>query len=1100
MLSRSTFIRRLISTTKDKKQRDEQDVDGVDFDEDIIHQLRPNANDNYQLRPGTPLRPRSRSSTSQYEELEAPGQIQQPCWSQTSSPPQKSRLWVPRSRCTAPSLSTSKRSQVSGSIFVPRPHIVQRSGTNAVVMPPLLDGTAHSSASSLCSCDCHADETATPLLASRSSPRLCLFPPNEQRQRSSSVPRPGVSSRPRSPSPCPSAKELNEEAQTSTLNLLEALSLEPHNSKKPSKKDKGREGTSSLKSEPPKKLTDEKTVEGWSENVQQLIRETDEAFKAVGSVIEEAKLASQSFGEPFPSERHRTPPPVPSVPPVSVVSASTFPNSHPHSSLPPVPQPPSSPSPFPKRTPSNSKRSTHCTPPPNHHVSPTRSRSQRKRSPKGGNASKKPLSPQNSTKRKSTHPLSASKHNLRWTLTENVAELLNAAGSKLFNRIEADEMLTPQQIQELKRIRQQRLAEQEARETNSSSGETCSSFAASDNTVPCAISFTSTPTTTPRNSEQSDINTNAQVNQDNSSTETTSTPMPTPVPEISAESEVPSSSSSSSNRGRESVATINSILSEDDSETPVDSFHLDDLPSRISASEVRLLSPAPPSEPFSHSFKGFGIEEDGDIVRKDFSLGDSKKRPQPLTLNDPSNPELDEDELKTPKASVTKSKGIGEECMIFEKLKFPSPPMKSPGRSPKSKLPALPTIPEVTVSPASATEEITPYTSLTPRPSAPITKPSSVPYLAYVVENDMFLFLQSNPFTITQPAFRHGPIRFNKVELKRNLQIHALSNRSSMLEAQPRFAEDTLDWTAFQMALMGGAGDVFWNIPGTSGEMVEDEEDRLEREEREELEDDIQDWWTDIRIGDSTFDSAGRLLSEDDETDVEYLKCATFEDDEGEEDYPVGSGFGTPITEYSPVSLGETPDLPQNDGSDTVSAAVARTYSGHGVERVPEMQERVQAQGSPFLHFPATLPSLPAFPSAPEGIKATGEAFGPERYFAGPGLGLRRWGGEGHPKRYSPLGGDRFRPPSTSPPPHNDGAGDTEKEIISIKTTAIVRPRQMSRDTLPPSPMAPITVTQRPNGTPEVGVPMGFNLGHDLGDFLKWEADHAYAGGYYGPD
>ncbi|KAH7319197.1 hypothetical protein BKA65DRAFT_409745 [Rhexocercosporidium sp. MPI-PUGE-AT-0058] len=43
---------------------------------------------------------------------------------------------------------------------------------------------------------------------------------------------------------------------------------------------------------------------------------------------------------------------------------------------------------------------------------------------------------------------------------------------------------------------------------------------------------------------------------------------------------------------------------------------------------------------------------------------------------------------------------------------------------------------------------------------------------------------------------------------------------------------------------------------------------------------------------------------------------------------------------------------------------------------------------------------------------------------------------------------------------------------------------------LPPSPMLELVVSAQAGRNEEVPVPMGFNLGHDLGDFLNWEARH----------
>ncbi|KAK0118034.1 hypothetical protein ONS95_012344 [Cadophora gregata] len=43
---------------------------------------------------------------------------------------------------------------------------------------------------------------------------------------------------------------------------------------------------------------------------------------------------------------------------------------------------------------------------------------------------------------------------------------------------------------------------------------------------------------------------------------------------------------------------------------------------------------------------------------------------------------------------------------------------------------------------------------------------------------------------------------------------------------------------------------------------------------------------------------------------------------------------------------------------------------------------------------------------------------------------------------------------------------------------------------LPPSPMQNLVVSNTPGKDDDMPIPMGFNLGHDLGDFLSWEARH----------
>jgi hypothetical protein len=83
----------------------------------------------------------------------------------------------------------------------------------------------------------------------------------------------------------------------------------------------------------------------------------------------------------------------------------------------------------------------------------------------------------------------------------------------------------------------------------------------------------------------------------------------------------------------------------------------------------------------------------------------------------------------------------------------------------------LPTIPDVTVK--------------------PILSPGQV-------INSKYIFLPAAPFTLTIPAFRHGHIRLNKADLLAGKSTAAFDN--------------TLDWTAFQMAIIGGRWQLLWRI------------------------------------------------------------------------------------------------------------------------------------------------------------------------------------------------------------------------------------------------------------------------------------------------
>ncbi|GKT41843.1 uncharacterized protein ColSpa_02024 [Colletotrichum spaethianum] len=193
-------------------------------------------------------------------------------------------------------------------------------------------------------------------------------------------------------------------------------------------------------------------------------------------------------------------------------------------------------------------------------------------------------------------------------------------------------------------------------------------------------------------------------------------------------------------RPRRSSDTLRTI-STDDSETAVEPFHLQDLPSRIGAAGVETAVPR------------------ADVV-------------VPLDL--PGLAEGPGFTLK--KKSSRRKKPVTKEEYEAE-ANVPPPPAKNPARFlARPQAPLLPTIPEVVVT----TPEIG-------RSLADKSNKSAERYFAPVDEDD-FVFFQSTNYTLNHPAIRHGHIRFPKSEVKGK-----------------RFdPDDTLDWTAFQMAILGG--------------------------------------------------------------------------------------------------------------------------------------------------------------------------------------------------------------------------------------------------------------------------------------------------------
>ncbi|KAK4231824.1 hypothetical protein QBC38DRAFT_354013 [Podospora fimiseda] len=134
----------------------------------------------------------------------------------------------------------------------------------------------------------------------------------------------------------------------------------------------------------------------------------------------------------------------------------------------------------------------------------------------------------------------------------------------------------------------------------------------------------------------------------------------------------------------------------------------------------------------------------------------------------------------------------------------------------------LPTIPEI-----SATTQTTPIN--VPQTAAPPAPPPPVPVRS---DSDEYVYLESTAYTVTVPTFKHGPIRLAKADLPIGKLAAAV--------------DDTLDWTAFQMAILGGAGD-FFSEPTDYSRPSEAELDDL---------DEIYTWFESFG-----FESAGGLVS-----------------------------------------------------------------------------------------------------------------------------------------------------------------------------------------------------------------------------------------------
>lgn len=343
----------------------------------------------------------------------------------------------------------------------------------------------------------------------------------------------------------------------------------------------------------------------------------------------------------------------------------------------------------------------------------------------------------------------------------------------------------------------------------------------------------------------------------------------------------------------------------------------------------------------------------------------------------------------------------------------------------------------------------------------------------YFDEDDEHMFFMSTPLTETMPTFQHGRIRLAKADLVNAGTINSLESK---LLTSP---EETLDWTAFQMAILGGAGELF-----------SDPDNFLFRDAQEEMVDDLCDWLEDLGFSNR---SLGSLATKDERS------SATV----GPKTHRVQMQAAMTNT---PGSANKAFHDPSHDlRRAALEAASRRSSSSSDEVSDGDVQEMVQSQSMP----------IPITSEHPSGFWNT-QPFDSSRLFKGDGCGIKRWTLEGHPKRYTGPGIDVGKA-NTLARSNNDAGGasghsDDDDDDEATTPTGPQQPSRKRREgepgsksvrasvaSLPQSPMLDLRMTTAVDGSKEF-VPMGYNLGHDLGDFLKWEAEHVYASAYYGSD
>ncbi|KAG7293399.1 hypothetical protein NEMBOFW57_003449 [Staphylotrichum longicolle] len=452
----------------------------------------------------------------------------------------------------------------------------------------------------------------------------------------------------------------------------------------------------------------------------------------------------------------------------------------------------------------------------------------------------------------------------------------------------------------------------------------------------------------------------------------------------------------------------------------------------------------------------------------------------PLPLQLPDSPTTksydgDDEECTLPIMMMVEDEATGQTQAALAPSPMP-PPTKSPmhRRLPSRQLPPLPTIPEIiTTGPEEA------ILSPTSAPAPPLGSPNKV-------STDDYVYLQSNPYTLTMQTFRHGQIRLAKADLPIGKLAAAV--------------DDTLDWTAFQMAILGGAGD-FFSEPTDYSRPSEAELDELEE---------LASWF-----GSFGFQTAGSLV--------------------GPSQPRTPSQPWTPVLPRTPALSPPSPTSTPNSSPRTVVSTGSSNSNGNnnnrspGIRRIdppvptdsdgngtkqPPLSDSIAGRffpaPSPALNNheqPLTKLPLPLPPLSPSTSTSTSRH---RRSASSTTFGT-------HPT--TTTSSTTFPPQNpapkkttttmmtATPTPHNPkSAFESRRNHAGLAIDAGRgkhqqqqrgrRPSVDSIQSLPQSPMMDLVVSHDVEGN-EYVVPMGFNLSHDLGDFLTWHAEHVSGGGFH---
>ncbi|EGS17024.1 uncharacterized protein CTHT_0073500 [Thermochaetoides thermophila DSM 1495] len=391
-----------------------------------------------------------------------------------------------------------------------------------------------------------------------------------------------------------------------------------------------------------------------------------------------------------------------------------------------------------------------------------------------------------------------------------------------------------------------------------------------------------------------------------------------------------------------------------------------------------------------------------------------------------------------------------------------APTLKSPShrRNPSRQLPPLPALPEAAPSSVENKTSPSPTEQSESRPEQPAAPAPQHVSTKFIEEDDEYVYLRSTPYTMTMPTFQHGRIRLSKPE-------------------RAAAVDNTLDWTAFQMAILGGAGDFFGEATDYS---------RPSDTELDELENLIS-WFNSFG-----FEGYGRLVGPEPPKTPNRTWTPAMS----------STHTRTPsLTAQSPASAsgaGSSPNLGAETGFRRIDPPAPATAQESYYYRnyCQQQQYNTPHVNNEFGFYPAATMATPSqylTPPAPDASQRhrrneSSSTFSVYRtspqHLSQPQPSPAFYHQNTWPQSHPAYTYDYQPQPQLPKPLAQPNCVDVS--IDSAKS----RQRSNSIDSfqsLPQSPMMDLVVSHDAGGN-EYVVPMGFNLSHDLGDFLTWHASH----------